>query len=95
MILAFVIVFIVAGTFFFLWQEEHEKLIKAEKQISELKRKLKKGQKLGQPTKTRKKPQLQPVKPLLDQKKLAELQMQTRASQDMLAEIFNHQEENI
>ena len=92
MILAFVIVFIVAGTFFFLWQEEHEKLIKAEKQISELKRKLKKEQKLGQPTKIRKKPQ--PVKPLLDQKKLAELQMQTRASQDMLAEIFN-QEENI
>ena len=32
-------------------------------------------------------------KPLLDQEKLVELQMQTRASQDMLAEIFDQEEE--
>ena len=42
---AFIIALIISGIFFFLWQEEHEKLIKAEKQIKDLKRQLKKGQK--------------------------------------------------
>lgn len=45
MALALIIALIIGGTFFFLWQEEHEKLIKAEKQIKDLKRQLKKGQK--------------------------------------------------
>ena len=45
MILALIISLVVAGTFFFLWQEEREKLIKSEKQIKDLKRQLKKGQK--------------------------------------------------
>ena len=110
MTLAFIIAFIVVGTFFFLWQEEHEKLVAAEKQIKELQRKLKRGQKQGKPTKVSsgfatiekskgareyviQKPQPQPAKPLLDQKKLADLQEQTRVSQDMLAEIFVQEEE--
>ena len=45
MTLALIISLIVAGTFFFLWQEEHEKLIKAETQINDLKRRLKRCQK--------------------------------------------------
>lgn len=45
MALAFVIVLIVAGIFFLLWQDEHEKRIKAEKEIKNLKRQLKRGQK--------------------------------------------------
>lgn len=110
MILALIILFIMAGTFFFLWQEEHEKLVAAEKRIKELQRKLKRGQKQGKPTKvtsgfatiekskgTREyviqKPQPQPAKPLLDHKKLADLQEQTKASQDMLAEIFVQEED--
>ncbi len=114
MILALIIVFVIGGTFFFLWQDEHEKRIEAEKQIKDLKRQLKRGQKQGQKQRKAtkdssgfatieksegthgyeiKKPQPQVSKPLLDQEKLAELQMQTRASQDMLAEIFDQEEE--
>ena len=48
MILALIIVFVIGGTFFFLWQDEHEKRIEAEKQIKDLKRQLKRGQKQGQ-----------------------------------------------
>ena len=33
---ALIIALIFGGTFFFLWQEEHEKFIKAEKQIKDL-----------------------------------------------------------
>lgn len=40
MTLVLIIAIIVAGIFFFLWQEEHEKLVKAEKQIKDLKRQL-------------------------------------------------------
>lgn len=122
MILALIIVFVIGGTFFFLWQDEHEKRIEAEKQIKDLKRQLKRGQKQGQKQSQKqsqkqrkatkdssgfatieksegthgyeiKKPQPQVSKPLLDQEKLVELQMQTRASQDMLAEIFDQEEE--
>ena len=114
MILALIIVFVIGGTFFFLWQDEHEKRIEAEKQIKDLKRQLKRGQKQGQKQRKAtkdssgfatieksegthgyeiKKPQPQVSKPLLDQEKLVELQMQTRASQDMLAEIFDQEEE--
>ena len=110
MILALIILFIIAGTFFFLWQEEHEKLVAAEKHIKELKRQVKRGQKQGKTTKSSsgfatieksrhprdyviKKPQQQTAKPLLDHNKLAELQKQTRASQDMLADIFVQDEE--
>ena len=112
MVIAFIIVFIVAGLFFILWQDEHEKLVAAEKQIKELQRKLKRVQKQGKPTKvtsgfatieksegareyTIQKPQSQPAKPLLDQKKLADLQEQTKASQNMLAEIFVQEEETL
>ena len=41
---AFIIAFIVAGTLFFLWQDEHEKRIKAEEQIKSLKKRLKRGE---------------------------------------------------
>lgn len=105
---ALIIALIFGGTFFFLWQEEHEKFIKAEKQIKDLRRQLKRQQ--GKLRKTSsgfatiekskgvheyiiKKPQSQPVKPLLDPNRLAELQMQTRASQDILAEIFAQEED--
>jgi hypothetical protein len=111
MIVAFIISLVVAGSFFFLWQEEHEKLVKAEKQIKDLKRQLKRTQTKSASPKTRssefltlekskdvreyviKKPQPQLAKPLLDQKKLADLREQTRESQDMLAEIFIHEED--
>lgn len=110
MIFALIIVLVIGGTLFFLWQDEHEKRIKAEKQIKDLKRQLKRGQKQGKSTKVSsgfatiekskgtpgyliRKPQPQVCKPLLDQVKLAELQIQTRASQDMLAEIFAQEEE--
>ena len=39
------------------------------------------------------KPEPEPVKPLLDPRKLAELQQQTREAQSMLAEIFVQEEE--
>ena len=111
MTLVLIIAIIVAGIFFFLWQEEHEKLVKAEKQIKDLKRQLKRTQTKSASPKTRssefvtiekskdareyviKKPQPQLAKPLLDQNKLAELREQTRESQDMLAEIFIHEED--
>ena len=44
MALALFIALVVGGTFFFLWQDEHEKRIKAEKQIKDLRRQLKRGQ---------------------------------------------------
>ena len=105
MTIALIIVIIVAGTFFFMWQEEHEKFLKAEMQITDLKRQLKKKQKQVKTSKATssfatieksagtveyviKKPLPKVVKPLLDQTKLAELQKKTKASQQMLAEIF-------
>lgn len=105
MTLAFVIAVIMAGTFFFLWQEEHEKLIKAEAQIKDLKKQLKRTKKQGKSPKVTsgfatiekskgareyviRKPQQQSTKPLLDQKKLTDLQNQTKESQNLLAEIF-------
>lgn len=48
--LALAIALIVGGIFFFLWQEEHEKLVKAEKQIKDLQRKLKTSQKQSKST---------------------------------------------
>lgn len=41
------------------------------------------------------KPEPKPAKPLLDQKKLAELQQQTREAQSMLAEIFVQEEQPV
>ena len=38
--LALLIALVVGGTFFFLWQDEHEKRIKAEKQIKDLNKQL-------------------------------------------------------
>lgn len=108
--LALLIALVVGGTFFFLWQDEHEKRIKAEKQIKDLNKQLKRVQKQSKPTRSSsrfatiekskgtdefviKKPRPKVCKPLLDQGKLAELQIQTRASQELLAEIFVQDEE--
>ena len=52
MIFALIISVIIGGTFFFLWQEEREKLVAAEKQIKELKRQVKRGQKQRKTTKS-------------------------------------------
>ena len=49
---ALLISVIIGGTFFFLWQDEHEKRTKAEKQITDLKRQLKRGQKQEKPRKS-------------------------------------------
>ena len=87
--IAFVIACIVAGTLFLLWQDEHEKLIKAENQIKDLKRKLKKSQQSGKSIKDK---SGFAIKPFLDQTKLLELQRQTKDSQDMLADIFTKQD---
>ena len=99
MTIALIIVFIIAGTFFFLWQEEHEKLVKAEKQIKDLQRQIKAGFATIEKSESKqeyiiKRPDSKPVKPLLDHTKLIELQKQTRESQNMLAEIFVHEEES-
>ena len=110
MTLAFVIAVIMAGTFFFLWQEEHEKLVKAEAEIKDLKKQLKRTKKQGKSPKVTsgfatiekskgareyviRKPQPQSTKPLLDQKKLTDLQKQTKESQNLLAEIFAQEDD--
>ena len=106
MTIPFVIACIVAGTFFFLWQEERDKRVAAEKQIRQLKRKRKPPQKKStEPVTVEKpkpkreyvirKPAAKPAEPLLDQKKLAELKEQTSAAQTMLAEIFVEKEEAV
>lgn len=103
MICALITSIIVAGIFYILWEEEREKLAKAEKQIKELKRRNRPVKKKtdhvaivnskGSQGYLITKSQTYPVKPLLDQKKLEELQIQTKASQDMLAEIFIQEED--
>ena len=103
MITAFIIAFVVAVFFIILWSEEKEKRAQAEQRIKQLSREIKKLKSKSEPAKVvnPKKPKEyvipQPPKkkeaPLLDQGKLAELKEQTRAAQDMLAEIFNQEEE--
>ena len=109
MTVAFIISFIIAGMFFFLWQDEHEKRIAAEKEIKILKKRHKRGenkketahdkrrstQAVNDKTKDTQgfiiaRPQPKVIEPLLDQRKLAELRKQTKESQDILAEIFVH-----
>ena len=105
MIIAFIIAVAAAVTFFLLWQEEKEKLAEAQKQIKQLKRKKLPSKKKTEPVTIEKskgnreyvikKPQPPVPKPLLDPKKLAELQEQTRTAQGMLADIFIQEEEPV
>lgn len=109
MIYLFLILLVVTLTFYLLWKDEREKNEEAQLQIKKLQRQINQLKKPKQPPKktgpvtvekqtaTReyviRKPE--PVKPLLDQKKLAELQQQTREAQSMLAEIFVQEEETV
>ena len=107
MTLAFIIAFIAAGTFYFLWQDAKERLEDAERQIRQLKRQKKNSTKsntrkktgfatIEKPAATKeyaiRQPEPKPVEPLLDPKKLEELKEETRAAQSMLAEIFVQEE---
>lgn len=103
MTIPFIIACIVAGTFFFLWQEEKEKLAAAEKQIRQLKKRKSPQKKRTEPVTVEKsrqkreyvirKPEPQQTGPFLDQRKLAELKEQTSTAQSMLAEIFVDKDE--
>lgn len=107
MIHALIVSLVIALVFYLLWKDEREKNEEAQLQIKKLQRQINQLKKPKQPPKktgsvtvekqtaTReyviRKPE--PVKPLLDQKKLAELQQQTKEAQSMLAEIFVQEEE--
>jgi hypothetical protein len=109
MIHALIVSLVIALVFYLLWKDEREKNEEAQMQIRKLQRQINQLKKPKQPPKktgpvtvekqtaTReyviRKPE--PVKPLLDQKKLAELQQQTREAQSMLAEIFVQEEETV
>lgn len=105
MIMAFIIAIAVAILFAILWSEEKEKREQAEKKIKQLVRENKKLKSKGKPAvveKTKKtkgftipKPEKKKEEPLLDKGKLATLQEQTKAAQDMLAEIFIQEEEQV
>lgn len=109
MIHALIVSLVIALVFYLLWKDEREKNEEAQLQIKKLQRQINQLKKPKQPPKktgpvtvekqtaTReyviRKPE--PVKPLLDQKKLAELQQQTKEAQSMLAEIFVQEEETV
>ena len=105
MTLAFIIAVIVAIFFIILWSEERDKLEQAEikiKQLSKENKKLKSKVAPALVEKTKKtkgfaipKPEKRKEEPLLDPNKLVALQEQTRAAQDLLAEIFIPEEESI
>ena len=98
MTLAFIIAVIVAILFIILWSEERDKLEQAEIKIKLLSKENKKLKSKVAPAlveKTKKtkgfaipKPEKRKEEPLLDPNKLVALQEQTRAAQDLLAEIF-------
>ena len=105
MTLAFIIAVIVAIFFIILWSEERDKLEQAEikiKQLSKENKKLKSKVAPALVEKTKKtkgfaipKPEKRKEEPLLDPNKLVALQEQTRAAQDLLAEIFIPEEESV
>ena len=105
MIIAFIIATAVAIFFAILWSEETEKKEQAEMKIKQLARENKKLRSKGGPAIVEKpkkskgfaipKPQKQKGEPLLDPAKLALLQDQTKAAQEMLAEIFVQEEEQV
>lgn len=103
MTFAFIIAVCVAIIFAILWSEEKEKREQAEMKIKRLARENKKLKAKGEPAvveKSRKvkgfaipKPEKKKEEPLLDKNRLAALQEQTKAAQEMLAEIFVQEEE--
>lgn len=105
MILVFIVAVCVAIFFAILWSEEKEKREQAEMKIKQLARENRKLKSKGGPAIVEKpkkskgfaipKPQKQKEEPLLDPAKLAALQDQTKAAQDMLAEIFVQEEEQV
>lgn len=105
MILAFIITTAVAIFFAILWSEEKEKREQAEMKVKQLARENRKLKSKGGPAVVEKskkskgfaipKPQKQKEEPLLDPAKLAALQDQTKAAQEMLAEIFAQEEEQM
>ena len=105
MILAFIVAVCVAIFFAILWSEEKAKREQAEQKIKQLARENRKLKSKGGPAVVEKskkskgfaipKPQEQKDEPLLDLTKLAALQDQTKAAQDMLAEIFVQEEEHV
>jgi hypothetical protein len=105
MILAFIVAVSIAIFFAILWSEEKKKREQAEMKIKQLARENRKLKSKGGPAVVEKskkskgfaipKPQEQKDEPLLDPTKLAALQDQTKAAQDMLAEIFVQEEEQV
>ena len=104
MILAFIVAVCIAIFFAILWSEEKEKREQAEMKIKQLVRENKKLKTKGRPAgveKPKKTKGFAIPKPenkeesLLDKVKLATLQEQTKAAQDMLAEIFIQEEEQV
>lgn len=103
MILVFIVAVCIAIFFAILWSEEKEKREQAEMKIKQLARENRKLKSKGGPAVVEKskkskgfaipKPQKQKEEPLLDPAKLAALQDQTKAAQEMLAEIFAQEEE--
>ena len=103
MTFAFIIAVCVAIFFAILWSEEKEKREQAKMKIKRLARENKKLKAKGEPAvveKSRKakgfaipKPEKKKEEPLLDKNRLAALQEQTKAAQEMLAEIFVQEEE--
>ena len=104
MILAFIVAVCVAIFFAILWSEEKEKREQAEMKIKQLARENRKLKTKGRPAGVEKpkktkgfaipKPENK-KEPLLDKAKLIALQEQTKAAQDMLAEIFVQEEEHV
>lgn len=102
MTIAFITASAVAIFFVILWSEEKEKREQAEMKIKQLTRENKKLKSKGEPAvvgKSRKskgfaipKPEKKKEEPLLDPNKLAVLQDQTKAAQEILAEIFIQEE---
>ena len=102
MTIAFITAIAVAIFFAILWSDEKEKREQAEMKIKQLTRENKKLKSKGEPAvvgKSRKskgfaipKPEKKKEEPLLDPNKLAVLQDQTKAAQEMLAEIFIQEE---
>lgn len=104
MTFAFIVAVCVAIFFAILWSEEKEKREQAEMKIKRLTRENKKLKAKGGPAVVEKstkakgfaipKPEKKKEEPLLDKGKLMALREQTKAAQEMLAEIFVQEEEH-
>ena len=102
MILAFIVAVCFAIFFAILWSEEKSKCEQAEMKIKQLVRENKKLKSKRGPAVVEKpkgfaipKPEKKKKEPLLDPNKLAALKDQTKIAQEMLAEIFIQEEEQV